>query len=567
MAYCIGLDFGTTYSVISRMREQYDNGGNLLSAFPEACLPSENAHSPYVDSIVLKNPDGSLLFGPLAREKTGRKGTVTYKGFKMMLAESSQEKLHSRGYDDVYTPRKIVSAYLENILQSHLAMYNSQDNRIDKLVVGVPEIWFSDLATIDSRVTLEETLASFPFVGSVELVSEPAAACAYFANNYKKINNGELFQGRMLLVDYGGGTLDIALCDVTQNADSSEVSVLRRAGAGLNEEGFIGKAGMAFIEAVVKLALRHSGMTDEEIVRHKHFYRSVHSVESALMNRIPDIQEEFDFSKLQDRTELDDIFYDFEFDDEDVSVTFGMLAEAYQQVIYPVLEEKLDEIIDYMDANGINWRVNTEDNFKIALVGGFCNFYLTQEQIEEKFKKAAGNDRRFSGILTDKRDCEKAISYGAALIANESVSFKQLAPYHLGIARGTKDAPKDFYYAIHKGDEIVYNEPVFIKNEYGQERLFAASSIPLLAFSLDDNMEFAQWGEATERYKSKLTLTKNKVYKIGFSLDRSMRITIHKQVVEDPSRTDIISDSSSVRLNDDIYSILGNITEVRRVKP
>ena len=79
-------------------------------------------------------------------------------------------------------------------------------------------------------------------------------------------------------------------------------------------------------------------------------------------------------------------------------------------------------------------------------------------------------------------------------------------------------------------------------------------------------MEYAQWGEATERYKSKLTLTKNKVYKIGFSLDRSMRITIHKHVVDDPSRTDVVSDASSVRLNDDIYSILGNITEVRRVK-
>jgi len=90
MAYNLGLDFGTTYSVISRMKEQYDNSGNLISTDPEACLPSENAHSPCVDSIVLKNADGSLLFGPLAREKTGRKGTTAYKGFKMMLAENKK---------------------------------------------------------------------------------------------------------------------------------------------------------------------------------------------------------------------------------------------------------------------------------------------------------------------------------------------------------------------------------------------------------------------------------------------------------------------------------------------
>ncbi len=565
MAYCIGLDFGTTYSFISRMREQMDNRGNVVSSSPEACLPSENAQSPSIDSIVLKNPDGTLLFGPLAREKTGRRGTTAYKGFKMMLAEQNPEKLRSRGYDDVYTPRKIVSAYLENILKNHLAM-NPEVDSIDKLVVGVPEIWFSDLSTIDCRVTLEETLEKFSFINSVELVSEPAAACAYFADNYKKINNGNLFKGRMLLVDYGGGTLDIALCDVNQNDSCSEVSVLRRAGAGLNEEGFIGKAGMAFIEAVVKLSLAPLGMTDGEIVTHKHFYRSMHSVESALMNRMPDIKEVFDFAGLDDASLLEEVFYDFEFDDEEVSVTYAMLKNAYEKVIAPVLKEKLEEIIGYMDANGINWQVNTQDNFKIAMVGGFCNFYLTQQQIENTFKRAAGNDSRFSGIFTDRRDCEKAISYGAALIANETVNFKPLAPYHLGIARGTKDDPKDFYYAIHKGDDIVYDQPVFITDEDGEERLFAASSIPLLAFSLDDDMNYAQWGEATQRYKSKLTLTRNKVYKIGFSLDRSMRITIHKHVVEDPSRTEIVSDKSSVKLNDDIYSILGNITEVRRVK-
>lgn len=564
MAYNLGLDFGTTYSVISRMKEQFDNSGNLISTDPEACLPSENAHSPCVDSIVLKNADGSLLFGPLAREKTGRKGTTAYKGFKMMLAENNPDKLAARGYDADFTPKRMVSEYLNSLLQNHLAM-NPSVEAIDKLVVGVPEIWFSDIATIDCRVTLEETLAAFPYVHSVELVSEPAAACAFFADNYKKINNRELFKGRILLVDYGGGTLDIALCDVEQNSMNSEVSVLRRSGAGLNEEGFIGKAGMAFIEAVVKLALQPLGMSDEEMLKHKHFYRSVHSVESALMNRMPEIQDQFDFSELGERTEIEDSFYDFEFDDEEIVVTYGMLAKAYNQIIQPVLDEKLTEIIAFMDANGINWRVNGDDNFKIAMVGGFCNFYLTQEQVEQKFGRSAG-DRRFSGIITDRRDCEKAISYGAALIANEITSFKQRAPYHLGIARGTKEDPKDFYYAIHKGDEIEYDVPVFIKDEYGNERLFAASAIPLLAFSLDDNMEYAQWGEATERYKSKLTLTKNKVYKIGFSLDRSMRITIHKHVVDDPSRTDVVSDASSVRLNDDIYSILGNITEVRRVK-
>ena len=561
----LGVDKGTTYCFIARILERYDNNGNLISSEPEACLLSENAKSPCVDSIVVRLPDGTLRYGPMARKEAGKRGTVTYKGFKMLLAENDKEKLKARGYTDEYTPKVILTQFLEYLLQSFFANNPSEEQRIEKLVVGVPEIWYSDIATIDCRVTLEQILEQFPFVDSVELVSEPAAACAYFANQYKKLNNGQLFKGRMLLVDYGGGTLDIALCDVDQDQTTSEVSVLRRAGAGLNEEGFIGKAGMAFIEAVVKLSLNAIGMSDEEILSHRLFYRAVHDVEDALMNLMPEIQEAFDFSELEERTENTQHFYEYEFGDQDVVVTYGMLAQAYQTVIQPVLEEKLNEIIDYMDANNINWRVNGDDNFKIAMVGGFCNFYLTQEQIEQRFGRGAA-DKRFSGLITDRRECEKAIAYGAALIANEITSFKQRAPYHLGIARGAKNAPEDFYYAIHKGDEIEYDVPIFIKDEDGNERLFAASAIPLLAFSLDDDMKYAQWGEATERYKSKLTLTKNKVYKIGFSLDRSMRITIHKHVVDDPSRTDIVSDKSCVRLNDDIYSILGSITEVRRVE-
>lgn len=560
----IGLDFGTTYSVISRIKENYDNNGNLISSEPEACLLSENAHTPNMDSIVVVDEDGSQLFGPLARDVAGRKGTTTFKGFKMLLAENDQQKLKERGYTKKHSPRSLTVDYLDNLLQAFLDMDRSVA-KIDKVVVGVPEIWLSDISTIDCRATLEDAINEFPYVGEVELVSEPAAACAYFADNYKKLNGGALFQGRILLVDYGGGTLDIALCDVKQNSSRSEVTVIRRAGAGLNEEGFIGKAGMAFIEAVVKLALKPSGLNDSEIVQHRHFYRAVHSVETALMNRTQDIKTKFSRNKLGARAEISDKFCAFEFGDDVFNVSYGMLAEAYDNVIYPVLNEKLMEIISFMDASNINWRVNGDDNFKIAMVGGFCNFFLTQEQIEQTFKKSS-NDKRFSGIVSDRRDCEKAISYGAALIANEITSFKQLAPYHLGIASGKKDDLKEIFYAIHKGNEIEYDVPVFIKDKFGNDILFAAKAIPMLAFSLDDNMEYAAWGEPSKSYAAKLSLKEGKYYKIGLSLDRSLRISIHKHIVDDPKYPDRVVDESSVRLNDDIYKFLGQFTAVRRVK-
>ena len=54
--------------------------------------------------------------------------------------------------------------------------------------------------------------------------------------------------------------------------------------------------------------------------------------------------------------------------------------------------------------------------FKIALVGGFGNFYLVKRQIADKFK-LGNNDRRQENILLDRAGCERAISLGAALLA------------------------------------------------------------------------------------------------------------------------------------------------------
>lgn len=563
MSHNIGLDFGTTYSVISKLKNmKKDENANVISYDLEACLPSEAAHSPNQDSIVLKNSDGTLTYGPLARDKIGRKDTVLYKGFKMMLAEADQAVLTSRGYDETYNPRYIVEQYLMNILEHHIDTNQLENNQIGKVVIGVPEIWFSDVSTIDCRTMLEEIISSFPFVKQVELVSEPAAACAFFIENYKK-NTGTRYKGKVLLVDYGGGTLDIALCDVHENGQRSEVSVIKRCGAGLNEEGYIGKAGMAFIEACVKLALKPLNLSDAEILNNRYFYRCVNSLETALMNQMKDIRDTFDFAALMDLTSMNEVFYTIEFgEDKYFDVTYGMLATAYNQIIQSVLDEKLTEIIDYMKNNNINYSSNSSDDFKIAPVGGFCNFYLSQEQIENKFTRSAG-DRRFKDIINERRDCEKAISYGAALIANNIIGFKQLSPYHLGIASGSDREIKDIYYAIHMGDDIVYDKPVFIKYDNGDDCIFGGAHIPLLVVNLDDSCDdrFVQWGEPLAEYREKLALDEKMWCKIGLSLDRSMIITLHKQII-DP-KTEETVEESSVRLND-IYSILGNLIRVRR---
>ena len=120
----IGLDFGTTYSVISQIK--VDSNGHIGV---EACKLNEGgASSEILDSIVLKDRNGELLFGTSARNKVGRSGFDTYTGFKMMLSETDENVLKQRFYDDKFTPRYIVSEYLDYLLN----LYRNRTGKEDK---------------------------------------------------------------------------------------------------------------------------------------------------------------------------------------------------------------------------------------------------------------------------------------------------------------------------------------------------------------------------------------------------------------------------------------------------
>ena len=57
-------------------------------------------------------------------------------------------------------------------------------------------------------------------VKHVQVVTEPEAASAYFAYHYEK-ETGKPFNGSLLLIDYGGGTLDITLTRIASDGNIS----------------------------------------------------------------------------------------------------------------------------------------------------------------------------------------------------------------------------------------------------------------------------------------------------------------------------------------------------------
>lgn len=561
MSNNVGLDFGTTYSVISYLRDIRRNASGVIEDFNIAASePREGGHSPCQDSIVAVNDNGRIFVGLKARQKVDEDDVRVLKGFKMLLAEKDASKLEERNYDGEYTPEKVTKEYISTILDDYISQ-NLNGESIDNLVVGVPEIWFSDASTIDCRTKLEEIIRENEKVKNVQLVSEPALACAYFTSNYKK-NTGRDFVGRLLLIDYGGGTLDVALCNVKQKGLSSEVSVIKRAGAGTNEKG-LGKGGVLFLETVVNKCLIESGFHSEDIKKNNEYYKCIHDVEEALMINGDDIKDVFTETD-GDKKKIKERFKTITYDGKKCFVTYGVLAQAYEEAIEDVLKDTLREITDYMGENGIN------DNFKIALVGGFCNFYLTQNQIENTpgLKRGGEADEKYSDIIGNRRDCEKAISFGAALIANNIIDFKQLSPYTLSIVEAKNESgnevPGDaMYETILNGMEIEYGVPVMAKYEDGTEVKFLAERIPFL------RVDFGKGMYKCGKPAIPIKLEKDHVLKLGFSLDHSAIISLH---VVDLGRLGQDFDPKAkgtvlppVRLAD-IYSMFGGIIALEEEK-
>lgn len=581
MPHNIGLDFGSTYSIISNVKNiERDLKGNIISYDLEAFSPGQSES--YCQPSLIMRKGEEYYFGVTARNKivSAKKKPIVYRGFKMMLAEKNTLKLKERGFDDVVTPHKAVKLYIENFLERYARTSKKEEISIDKLVIGVPEVWFSGnevddsskkviTPSADNRRIIKEIVSSIPLLRStkIELVSEPAAACAYFVHNYKK-STGKNFNGHLLLIDYGGGTLDVALCKVCENGNKSEVTVIEKSGAGENTEGHIGEAGLAFMDEVVQLSLEKTGLSRTEIFELDDFSSIVTSLESDIIAKTKDIEDCFeDNDGAVNEYQIEDIVSRIDLDDDRVSnipsggypVTCGILAKAYDNVIRRVLERELKSIIKYMDDNGIRYDSKSikDDSFKIAEVGGFCNFYKTRKQIRDIFKISV-NDTRQKNIINDARDCEKAISYGAALIAEGIIEFKQLAPYSLGFAKGNEKNVEEIFYVIKKGQEIKYDEPVYYTNENGEIIRFLGKKIPMIAFKPDvpEGKSDAICRVPSEKYSKQLELETGTNYDtsfaIGFSFDKSTIISLHKKEFKNGT---FVKETSAVL--DDIYEVVG----------
>lgn len=562
----IGIDFGSTYTTVSVYRQE--------TGSPEARALTEGGNQ-FIPSVIAVGKNNKVTIGKAAKQKRTSK---VFRAFKMMLAEDDQEKLSARGFDSEYTPYRVTQMFLQELLEQILR--REGETTINNLVICAPEIWNSEITAVDGRARLRDICKEMPFVlkgadgsAKVQVVSEPAAASAYFVSNFLQ-ETGENFSGHLLLIDYGGGTLDITLTDIEPRPDKSgkvgmEIKVLFRTGAGENEEmGKVGKAGIVYMETLMRTAIQEA-FPCQEIPFDEDFCKAVDDLEELIQGYTAEIGDIFnDYG-----TDPEDLTEDAMDDDyllgkvyyrgQGVIISYRTMAAVYDQVIRGVLNEEMDKVNRYMVQENIKYMDRNNENFKIVIVGGFGNFYLVQSQVEKKYQFSS-TDMRRKNMINGRENCEKAISLGAALLSGGAVRIRNTAPFSIGIA-AQSGSEYCTAYALRYNQDIEFNKEYIQSDNRGDPVTILSTSGSLNRFIInmqnDERAAFVVGSKYEYQQKLKQAVEEpNSPVAIGFSIDSSGVLTLHVHSY------DIIRGRVSEKSNKIELSSFRNLFDTQRIE-
>jgi molecular chaperone DnaK len=218
MAKTVGIDLGTTYSLIAYQDKR--------EGAPK-CIPGPYG-TPLCPSVVSVDADGSIIVGEPARRRLLTQSERTIYSVKRLMGRgpadvqselkifpfridpASKNVIRVRLGDRVFTPPEI-SAFILRELKSWADNY-FQDV-VDRAVITVPA-YFNDAqrqATRDAgRLAGLEVL---------RLVNEPTAAALAYGLHEKK-------RGKVAVYDFGGGTFDISILKLISTTDGDIYQVL-----------------------------------------------------------------------------------------------------------------------------------------------------------------------------------------------------------------------------------------------------------------------------------------------------------------------------------------------------
>ena len=456
----IGLDFGMTNTTLC----YYDPESKALTSFKRQA--GDSAYIPTVISYGKKTK-----IGKAAKNDVGK--PETYSNFKLHLGS----EFHTAGEGQSRTYGEAAKDYIKQLLEQ----FEAENGEIGQIVMTIPEAWYREASNLTARENIQSI---FQEIGrkNVRFQSEPVAAAAYYCFHQKE----KKMQEKLLIVDFGGGTLDVTVCEIQKGR---LVRVKDSCGVG-EDLGRSGCGGSAFDREVIELLCREQGITCSE----KEKRIAIDELERFLIEDEESVSELMNDYYLFPEGMEDEVLFTLNSLGE-IDVCCKHLQQAFDKVNRPALEKAIGQMKGQSDL--------VDPELKIALVGGFSKFCCVEAAVKELLAGDSGAaDSRFVSLFSGENRA-LAVAKGAALISEGQIAVEPVFPYELGMIMGRVD--EDFRYhavdirLIEKGQKIdAYAQPVYAETAAevcltGMDRIFARmymkNGTERVVFALDETVK------------------------------------------------------------------------------
>jgi len=375
----IGIDLGTTNSLVSHIR----NGSPRIIPNPRG--------GRMTPSVVFFKENGEVIVGELAKNQAVLNADQTVSNVKLSMGKDREYCIHGK----IYTPADI-SALILTHLKDYAQKYLGRP--VKDAVITVP-------AYFDDRQR-EDTLKSAEKAGLhvLKLLNEPTAAALTFGMG----GNGD---GHFLVVDFGGGTLDITLMEYKDR-------VFRVRGVG----GSTAIGGTDLDSAVVEHILRdfqkscNTDLRSDPIA----FQQLVIHAEKA----------KIDLSATEETRIM--IPYITVTEKGPLHLNIPLNRNAFENLIDPILEKIRHHIRQTFAQSGLAY--DWPD--AVILVGGSTRIPLMEKLVQEILSPALSPEK---DIFKRNINPDEAVARGAGILAGilegslTNIEFHDITSHDLGV--------------------------------------------------------------------------------------------------------------------------------------
>ncbi|HMF55957.1 MAG TPA: Hsp70 family protein, partial [Pyrinomonadaceae bacterium] len=202
----IGIDFGTTASCIAVL----DKNDHPLIIPLDAPEPTSQADPRIMPSVAFLQSDGTILTGYEALSAAAIEPANAVTSIKRALGQKHKEGLSGQGFDPTALTAKIIN---QLVIRTENALFSMGEYKTPRrAIITVPVEFFDNQRRALLKACEMAGLETHSSSDHGVVIDEAHAAALYYMS--KKQQEETSGHERLLIFDFGGGTLDCALIQI-----------------------------------------------------------------------------------------------------------------------------------------------------------------------------------------------------------------------------------------------------------------------------------------------------------------------------------------------------------------